>query len=69
MAAYDAIRDSFREFNRTLIDAQAWNTQHQLSAADTKFKQTMLMNQLNQQQFNNDDYLFWLQRTNKVLID
>ena len=53
MAAYEAIRDSFREFNRTLIDSQAWNAQHEVSMADRQLKQTMLLNQLNQQQVNN----------------
>ena len=53
MAAYEAIRDSFREFNRTLIDSQAWNAQHEVSMADRQLKQTMLLNQLNQQKFSN----------------
>ena len=53
MAAYEAIRDSFREFNRTLIDSQQWNAQHELSMSDRQLKQTMLLNQLNQQEFNN----------------
>ena len=53
MAAYEAIRDSFREFNRTLIDSQQWNAQHEISMADRQLKQTMLLNQLNQQQVNN----------------
>ena len=53
MAAYEAIRDSFREFNRTLIDSQQWNAQHEVSMADRQLKQTMLLNQLNQQQVNN----------------
>lgn len=53
MAAYEAIRDSFREFNRTLIDSQQYNAQHEISMADRQLKQTMLLNQLNQQEFNN----------------
>jgi len=53
MAAYEAIRDSFREFNRTLIDSQQWNAQHESRMADQQLKETMLMNQLNQQTFSN----------------
>jgi hypothetical protein len=53
MAAYEAIRDSFREFNRTLIDSQQWDAQHESRMADQQLKETMLMNQLNQQTFSN----------------
>ena len=53
MAAYEAIRDSFREFNRTLIDSQQWNAQHESNMADRQLKEKMLMNQLNQQTFSN----------------
>ena len=72
MAAYEAIRDSFREFNRTLIDSQAWNAQHEVSMADRQLKQTMLLNQLNQQKFSNrmaEERIGLLQAGNKQGAD
>ena len=54
MAAYEPIRDSFREFNRMLTDSQSWNARHASSTADRELKQTMLLNQLEQQKFSNE---------------
>jgi len=53
MAAYEPIRDSFREFNRMIIDAQTWDAKRGAEQADFRLKEVMLKNQLEQQAFNN----------------
>lgn len=54
MSVYEPLRDTFREFNNMLIDAQQWDERHAQNTADRELKQQMLLSELEQQQFNNN---------------
>jgi hypothetical protein len=53
MAKYDPIRDSFREWNRLLIDSAQWDELHAQREADKQYKHSRLISQLQQQEFDN----------------
>lgn len=52
MAAYQPLRDAFREWNRMLIDGQQFNKQHELNQMDQRMKERQLESQLGLQEFN-----------------
>jgi hypothetical protein len=52
MAAYEALRDSFREFNRLMIDSQQWDDKHELNKMQEQRQDKMLVSQLENQQFD-----------------
>jgi hypothetical protein len=54
MAVYEPLRDSFREFNRMIIDAQQFDAMHEQRAMDNRMKNTILMGDLKQRAFNNE---------------
>jgi hypothetical protein len=52
MAAYQPLRDAFREWNRMLIDGQQFNKQHELNQMDQRMKERQLESNLGLQEFN-----------------
>jgi hypothetical protein len=54
MALYEPIRDSFREFNRMLIDAQTWDERHAQRESDKKYKHAVLQSNITQRAFENE---------------
>jgi hypothetical protein len=53
MAAYEPIRDAFREFNRMIVDAEVFDKEHAIRRNDQEMKRLTILNGLEQQAFNN----------------
>lgn len=52
MAAYQPLRDAFREWNRLIIDGQRFDKQHELNQADQRMRERQFDSQLGLQAFN-----------------
>jgi hypothetical protein len=54
MAIYEPLRDSFREFNKMLIDKQQWDAQHELNVANQAIQNKMIEANLQDQQLRRE---------------
>jgi hypothetical protein len=52
MAAYQPLRDAFREWNRMIVDSAQFDKQHELNIADQRMKERQLESNLGLQAFN-----------------